>query len=149
MKTYKSFSSEQTRNFGKRFAKGILASRSKNTSKVLLLQGQLGSGKTTFVQGLLRGFGLRRRVASPTFVLMRRFRLANPRRFSIFHIDAYRLKSGKNLLDLGLREILNNPKNIILLEWPERVRRIFKGGFTRIRFRHGRKENERIIITQQ
>ena len=145
MKTYRSFSSEQTKDLGRHFAKNILAPQGSRV-RVLLLRGELGSGKTTFAQGFLRGLGFRGKVTSPTFILMRKFRLPASKGFSVFHIDAYRLKSAKDLLALGLRDILDDPRSVVLLEWPERAPRIFGKHALRIRFRHGRRDNERIIM---
>jgi tRNA threonylcarbamoyladenosine biosynthesis protein TsaE len=79
----------------------------------LALEGQLGAGKTCFVQGLAEGLGVKGRVASPTFILMR----SHPGPVPLFHADAYRLSSGEELLDLGLEDWL--AEGVVALEWAD------------------------------
>jgi len=94
------------------------------------LRGELGAGKTTFVQGFADGLRIKDKILSPTFVILKKFRIPKESPVSkngfrnFFHIDCYRLNSGKELLELGFQEIVSNPKNIILIEWPERVESI-------------------------
>ncbi len=93
---------------------------------VIGLQGELGSGKTNFVQGFARGLGIRKRLTSPTFVLLKRYRV-NSSRFavhSLYHVDCYRLNKAEDLLDLDFNEIITNPENVVLIEWAEKVRKI-------------------------
>jgi tRNA threonylcarbamoyladenosine biosynthesis protein TsaE len=85
------------------------------------LHGELGSGKTTFVQLVGKKLGVKESITSPTFVIMKSYSLTAKRYTLLVHIDAYRLDSGKDLLALGWQEIMADPKNLILLEWPERV----------------------------
>ena len=122
---------------------------------VLALRGDLGTGKTTFAQGFLKGLGVKKRVASPTFVIIRRRALrrshsARRKVFTnIFHIDAYRLKSAAHLAALGFKEILADPGNIVLIEWAERAKKTVPKRALWLTFLHGKRENERsIIITQ-
>jgi len=126
----------------------------KSSAEVFALQGELGAGKTTFTQGFLKGLGSKKRATSPTFVLMRQHRLsggagarAMRERFkNVFHIDAYRLKKPEHLAALELDVILNEPGNIILIEWPEQAKKFLPKNTTWIKFKHGRKENERTIV---
>src|SRR3989344_7580784 len=76
---------------------------------VLGLVGDLGAGKTTFIKGLIKGLGVRGRVTSPTFLIMRKFR-GNKR--SIYHIDAYRIHR-RDLTKLGFKEVLKSPNVIV------------------------------------
>jgi tRNA threonylcarbamoyladenosine biosynthesis protein TsaE len=120
------------------------------SATVFALQGDLGAGKTTFVQGFLRGLGSRKRATSPTFVLMRRHTLRAGRGGgmnlkNVFHIDAYRLKKPEYLAALELDIILNGPHNVVLIEWPEQAKRFLPKNAVWLKFRHGRKENERTI----
>lgn len=143
MLSFKTTSSGQTRALAKLLCQEIFRGRS-NIS-VLALSGDLGSGKTTFVQGFMSGAGINKKITSPTFTIIKRYK-------NIYHIDCYRLKKPKELLDLGLREIFKNPENIVLIEWPEIVKKylpVGKAGLPKnavwIKFNHGKKENERII----
>jgi tRNA threonylcarbamoyladenosine biosynthesis protein TsaE len=128
--------------------------REKKYATVFALQGDLGAGKTTFTQGFLKGLGSKKRVTSPTFVLMRRHALrvgrgsgsAGQNKFkNIFHIDAYRLKKSEHMATLNLDVILNEPGNILLIEWPEQAKKFLPKNMTWIKFKYGKKEDERTI----
>lgn len=79
----------------------------------LALTGELGAGKTTFVQGLVRGLGYAGTVASPTFTLVREYRTD---RLTVLHADVYRLDRVQDVLDLGLQEMLEDD-GVLLVEW--------------------------------
>ena len=102
-------------------AKDILAEGNKNSAVVLALSGDLGAGKTTFLQGFARGLGIKEVVNSPTFIVMKRFKIYDLRFKNFYHIDCYRLESEKDLEGLGFKEIISNPKNIVAIEWPEKI----------------------------
>lgn len=122
-------------------------------AEVFALQGDLGAGKTTFTQGFLKGLGSKKRVTSPTFVLMRRHALgvgrgagAAQKKFkNVFHIDAYRLKKPEHLAALELDVILSEPVNIVLIEWPEQAKKFLPKHAVWIKFKYGKKENERTV----
>lgn len=151
---------------GERAAKDIFALRKRGSSAaktakgatVLALQGQLGAGKTMFVQGFFRGLGLRKRAQSPTFIIMRRHSLRAGRSGTgasggffknVFHLDAYRLKDPEQLAALEFEKILSDPHNIVLIEWAERAKKILPNDTIWLTFRHGKKEEERSIIMKQ
>jgi tRNA threonylcarbamoyladenosine biosynthesis protein TsaE len=123
---YRSFSSDETKKLGYDIARGL--KREKKCATVFALEGDLGAGKTTFVQGFLKGLGSKKRVTSPTFILMRRHALRSghdgvTKKFkNVFHIDAYRLKNPEHVAALTLDVILNEPNNILLIEWPEQAK---------------------------
>lgn len=85
---------------------------------VLLLEGDLGAGKTTFTQALARIYGVTRTVTSPTFTLANEYRL--PEGGSLVHFDLYRLASPEGLYDLGLEDALERGARMVV-EWPERA----------------------------
>ena len=113
------------------------------------LRGDLGAGKTTFVQGFLKGLGFKKRAQSPTFVIMRRHALPRGSAFKqVFHIDAYRLKGARHLRTLGFTDVVADPRNVILVEWPERAGTLLPRRAHRIYFRHGEQENKRTIVVK-
>ena len=129
---FKTKSAQETKKIAKLLAQEI------SRPVVLALTGDLGSGKTTFIQGFLKGLGVKKRITSPTFVIMRTYNL-------VYHIDCYRLSKPKELLKLGFKEILQNPKAIILIEWAEKIRKILPKNTIWLEFKHGKKPNERVI----
>jgi tRNA threonylcarbamoyladenosine biosynthesis protein TsaE len=94
----------------------------------LALVGNLGAGKTCFVQGLAEGLGVTGRVASPTFILMR----AHPGPVFLYHADAYRLSSGDELLDIGLEDWLSS--GVVALEWADQALEALPTDHLQIRF---------------
>ncbi len=118
-------SAEQTRNIAAELAAKLLSKTKTNQfAQIICLSGDLGAGKTTFAQGLLDALGAETPYTSPTFVIMRQYEIAqNPRYDTIYHIDPYRIDAPA-LIDLGWREICANPRNLIILEWPEIVQEI-------------------------
>jgi len=118
----------------------------KNRALILALKGELGAGKTTFTKGFSKALGVRERILSPTFVLIHRHKIQKSKFKNLYHIDAYRLKSGKDLLKLGVKEIFANPENIILIEWADRVRKIIPKTALWIRFEHINKNEKKISV---
>lgn len=91
---------------------------------LITLSGELGAGKTSFVQGVARALGITDSVTSPTFVLEKVYELLekNSTGFTrLVHIDAYRLEGSGALAPLGFADLMREPKNLVMLEWPERV----------------------------
>ena len=110
---------EETQALAAEWVKG-LAPRSSSAS-VVGLRGDLGSGKTSFTQGVAEALGVKEHVTSPTFILERIYKIEHANFSHLIHIDAYRLESADELKHLGFAELANDPKNLILIEWPERV----------------------------
>jgi tRNA threonylcarbamoyladenosine biosynthesis protein TsaE len=104
-------SPEQTRRIGMRLG-GVL-----QPGDVICLQGDLGAGKTTFVQGIAKGWGSLDAVSSPTFIIVNVYRRADQSR--LFHMDAYRLDSTSEAEELDLDSML--AQGPLLIEWPERI----------------------------
>jgi len=104
-------SPEQTRRVGSRLGGALQA------GDVICLQGDLGAGKTTFVQGIAKGWGSLDSVSSPTFILVNMYRRAD--QSQLFHMDAYRLESTPEAQELDLDSML--AQGALLIEWPERM----------------------------
>lgn len=109
----------ETKKIGELLAKTILENVAEKKALVLSLRGDLGAGKTQFVQGFARGLGIKETVNSPTFVILKKYSLAKGSGYRTFyHIDCYRLGSGRDLEELGVAAILKDGTNIVALEWP-------------------------------
>ena len=106
---------------------GSLAPRGSGATLVTL-SGELGTGKTTFVQALAKALGITDAVTSPTFVLEKVYALPEGARFKrLVHIDAYRLGGADELPALGFDELMQDAKSLIVMEWPERVAPLLRG----------------------
>lgn len=115
---------------------------------ILGLEGDLGSGKTTFVQGLTKGLGVRARVLSPTFIICRSHALRGKRYKRLFHMDAYRIRSEKELGVLSFQAIIDDPSHIVVIEWADIIRNAIPKGAVWIRFSHGKKDGSRLITVR-
>ena len=134
MKKY-THSSQETIQLAADFAKKLKA------GDILLLEGDLGAGKTTFVKGLISALceiGLHE-VASPTFTYMNIYNNKHP----VHHFDLYRITSEEQFLQMGLAEYLD-PNAICLVEWPDRIPSFLKNSTVQIRLSYS-SANERLI----
>ncbi len=114
----------------------------------MALSGNLGSGKTTFVQGLARGLGIKQRIISPTFILMRQYEGVGGHGGKFYHIDLYRLEDNieQELRNLGIEEILGKAENIVAIEWAEKVKEILPDNTIWISFENLGDERRKITI---
>lgn len=117
-------SPEETRILGAALAPHLLP------GDVISLGGDLGAGKTTFVQGLAAALGAKGSVTSPTFTIVHEYEA----RYPIVHIDVYRLNSFQEVLDLGFEELLD-PESVLLVEWGDAVAPLLPRRFLEIDFR--------------
>ncbi|MBI5882565.1 MAG: tRNA (adenosine(37)-N6)-threonylcarbamoyltransferase complex ATPase subunit type 1 TsaE [Elusimicrobia bacterium] len=107
----------------------------------VFLIGDLGSGKTTFTQGVALGAGFRGQVASPTFVLVRRY---EARVVTIYHIDFYRVAAGETR-DIGLEDCIGDPKAACVVEWPAAGEGYLPPDRLEVRLAYGGAEDERKV----
>lgn len=116
---------KQTEILAKKFAKLLRG------GEVILLNGDLGAGKTTFTKFVLKFLGVKDVITSPTFTLMREYKT---KKFDIYHFDMYRLNGGEEATNLGFEEYLysNDSRNIVFVEWSENIKDILKGKFIEI-----------------
>lgn len=154
MQKYLTKSSVETQNLGKELAKKVLVRKSATAALIIGLRGDLGAGKTTFLQGFARGLGITEKILSPTFVILKKFKITSNKRQAtsdkgfknFYHIDCYRLKNEKDLEVLGFKEIILNPENIVAIEWPERISKILPQNIIKIKCTHFKKDKRKIII---
>lgn len=131
-KTFITTNSRETQKLGELLAKEIKG------GAVICLSGDLGAGKTTFSQGLLKGLKVKGPYTSPTFVIMKKYKN------NIFHFDAYRI-GAKDILNLGWEEIIAEKNNVIIVEWADRIKKIIPKKCLQIKF-EWIDENKRKII---
>jgi len=124
----------ETQKLGEKIGRDL-----KNKPRILCLYGDLGSGKTTFIQGLAKGLGIKKRVISPTFVFMKQY---DPH---FYHVDLYRVSKAEEAKGLGLEEIFSDPQAIIAIEWAEKIKKILPKRRIDICFDYV-SENQRKII---
>lgn len=161
---YVSQSSEKTKKIAQGFAKKLI------TGDVLCLYGDLGNGKTTFVQGLGEGLGIKKRIISPTFTIVRQYKLSlysssaakrsrevltkdssrprwsGSRTINFFHVDLYRTSSINDIKGLGLEEILNDKNAIIAIEWAENLGFLLPKKRWNVRFEYIDESERKITI---
>lgn len=104
-------SPEETKARGRDLARVVMP------GAVILLDGEMGSGKTTFVQGFLEEMGVKGRVVSPTFIIMKQYNVDNPKVREVYHVDLYRV-TGRDIDEIGISSLWGRDSNVFLLEWP-------------------------------
>lgn len=135
----------ETQKLGEEFAKDILK-RHPSGAVLIALHGELGSGKTTFVQGLAKGFGIKRRIISPTFIIVRSYNIKYQKLKMFYHIDLYRIKGERDIEGLGIKEIINDPQNIVAIEWAEKMRRLLPRKRWSVKFDYVGEDKRRVTI---
>lgn len=145
MINFTSYSTEDTLVFARKILNEILLSQNNTktnvktdsfnpaskteSAEVLILKGDLGSGKTTFTKSLGVVLGIEDEITSPTFSIEKRYKIKKNKTEeglyipfdTLIHIDAFRLESAKEILSIDFTNTLKNPKNLICFEWPEMV----------------------------
>lgn len=151
-------SAEETKELGEEIADNVgnreqdIAHR--NGAVIFALSGNLGSGKTTFVQGLAKGLGIKQRIISPTYIILRKYELGirnNGKKFkNFYHIDLYRLEKDieREIINLGIEEIWSDPENIIVIEWAEKAKDIIPKNAIWIEFENLGKDRRRILVNR-
>jgi tRNA threonylcarbamoyladenosine biosynthesis protein TsaE len=154
----------ETQKLGEDFAKNL------KERAVICLHGDLGSGKTTFTQGFAKGLEIKNKIISPTFIIIRtyvipdlpvlseaegirnpednkldsRFRGNDKRMF--YHIDLYRIENEKDVEGLGILEIINDPENIVIIEWSEKIEHLLPSRRINVVFNYIDEDKRKIIF---
>ncbi|MBU1045609.1 tRNA (adenosine(37)-N6)-threonylcarbamoyltransferase complex ATPase subunit type 1 TsaE [Patescibacteria group bacterium] len=170
-------SDQKTRSLAKSMAENCLKTGLgfvfNGQAMIFALDGSLGSGKTTFIQGFAKGLGIREKILSPTFVILKRFKITKPKgpnptrsqRFAprcgpeskalspkfknFYHIDCYRIKDSQEILDLGFEEIISDPENIVVIEWADKIKEVLPKNIAVINFKLKDKNIREIIIKSE
>lgn len=139
---------KETAKIAKIFFDKILKKKGKDKrSMIVCLSGELGSGKTAFVQHIAKYLGIKNKVNSPTFVIMKKYAIKKNKDYNfLFHLDAYRLKNEKELLYLGWEEIISKKEHLIFIEWPENVHKIIPKNSAHILISHNKNGSRKLEL---
>jgi tRNA threonylcarbamoyladenosine biosynthesis protein TsaE len=135
----------EMKSLGAAVALSLLAQPVPSSARVIALHGDLGAGKTTFAQGFLSSLGVRSRVISPTFLLMRPYAIKGGSYQRVVHIDCYRLHKKEELLSLGLQQLLASTDTILLIEWPELIADLLPDETMHVYIEHPLKGSSRLV----
>ena len=150
-------STEETSKIAKLFLAKLLKKNGKQPGALVVgLSGNLGAGKTAFTQAVAKHLGIKHKITSPTFVIMKKYLLPLPggsaRRARgsdyefLFHFDAYRLQNEKELTRLGWEEIISHKKHLVFIEWPEKIAKAMPAGANYIYFSHLKNDQRNLIL---
>ncbi|SRR5258708_5414536 len=141
-----SINMKDTEAIAREFAAGLYRIKPKKGALVVGLSGDLGAGKTAFTALLGRELGIKSKINSPTFVIMKKYPLAGKNHKFLFHLDAYRLKNERELLHIGWEEIISNPEHLVFIEWPENVSKAMPKNSHYIRIDHTKEGHRKFKI---
>ena len=118
-------------------------------AKVLALSGDLGAGKTTLTQEIAKELGVKENVVSPTFVIMKIYDINQKSKYysyfkKLIHIDAYRIENTKELVLFGWKEIISNKNNLVVVEWPEKIKSVIPKYAMKVSLSHINEETRKI-----
>ena len=134
-------SEKETADYGEKIGKNCQG------GEVFLLFGDLGAGKTSLLQGLAKGLGVKNQINSPTFNILKLYEIKAKQRQGLFcHIDAYRLESGDDLVKLGIDEFLDDKDTVTAIEWAEKVKSIWPREYISIKISSMSKNKREIEI---
>ena len=144
-------SPRDTKKFAKDFAKNL------QSGDILALYGDLGAGKTTFIQGLVASLGYKGKVFSPTFIFVRPYQIRSQTSDirqqksgikTFYHIDLYRIEEPADLKTIGIEEFLNENDSVSAIEWPERIENGLPERTVKIKFDYIDETKRRITVSE-
>ena len=125
-----------------------------NKGAVIALEGELGAGKTTFIQGFAKALGIKEKIKSPTFVLMKKYpvklrhgasKVSN--QANLYHLDCYRIGDYQDLRIPELKEIFELSQDIVLVEWAERIKKVLPKKHIKIHIDHISENTRKLLIS--
>jgi tRNA threonylcarbamoyladenosine biosynthesis protein TsaE len=135
-------SKEETQDIALNLAKSLKEGRA------IAFNGNLGSGKTTFIQGLAKGLNINEKISSPTFVIFKKYKVSNHKDIKWFyHFDLYRINTLEEIIDLGFEEIINNKNTLIAIEWAEKIKKLLPKDSLNIKIKFINKNYRKIFVS--
>ncbi len=134
-------SPKQTQKIASDLARKIIKTKK---GAVIALEGELGAGKTVFVKGFAKVLGIKAKIKSPTFVLMKKYSV--PGGTNLYHLDCYRVEDHKDLKVPELNEIIDKSHHIILIEWAERIKKMLPEKHITVHIDHIDKMKRKLTI---
>lgn len=134
----------ETKQLGEKIVKKVKPIKSGAT--VFCLKGDLGAGKTTFLQGFGIGLKIKEKIQSPTFIIMTKYILKNNNFKKFFHFDCYRLEKPEEIINLGFEEIIANPDNLVAIEWSSKIQKFLPSKRIEIIFETIDEEKRKITV---
>ena len=135
----------RTRSVAGTLALGEMLTEMLRASKLVVLRGELGAGKTTLVKGMAAALGAAEDVTSPTFTLVHEY---VGRRVRLFHLDLYRLETEKELEGIGLWEMADAPDALVVVEWGDKFASVMERADAEISMQSGENETERLLLVR-
>ncbi len=134
-------SEKETLSFAKKFANKLKG------GEVLCLIGDLGAGKTAFTKGLAKGLKIKNIITSPTFVLMKNYKISGHKNIKhLAHIDAYRLNNGEELFGIGVEDYFNDFNCVTVIEWADKIEDIWPEKIIKVEFKILKEDKREIEI---
>lgn len=134
-------SPSQTKEFALKLAKKARG------GEIFALEGDLGGGKTYFTKWFARGLGIKNTIISPSFLLMKIYRVKQSSIKNFCHVDVYRLKTSSEIIQLGLKEYLGKKNTITIIEWADKIKNILRlYETTTLRFQFIDKNTRKVTI---
>ena len=137
------YSAEQTEEIAQNLVKKL------NPGDSICLFGDLGAGKTIFSKGIAKGLGVKERIISPTFALVREHEIDGSSTIKkLYHLDLYRVETKEEVYSIGIDDILSDTQSIVIIEWAERLGDQIPKKCIRVHIDH-KKDNTRTITIQR
>lgn len=144
----KVFSQEAVPDIATEVIKYILMHRNKTGATLVALSGDLGAGKTTLTKEVAKLLGIQKPVISPTFVLLKSYKLTKKQWKLFHHIDAYRFEKPEEVTRIGWETLVSDPGNIIFLEWPEQLGNLLPKKHISLKLKHKGETKREITLKQ-
>jgi tRNA threonylcarbamoyladenosine biosynthesis protein TsaE len=113
---------------------GLILSKILKSGDILLLTGELGTGKTTFISGIAEGLGVKENISSPSFTIINLYKIGSRKKF--IHADFYRLDNTDEVLNIGIEDYLYSSRNITCIEWGEKIKGFLGSNYLEVKFEY-------------